>query len=104
MTTPPTKISLKECGLTWDLDLNLFWSKGVTSHSLGCWFPSSRRVIISRAVTTTRAVIGQGAQGGPGCLILSTITGQKALGKIQKQLVPPGVTLGADDPGEFPTD
>lgn len=68
------------------------------------WFPPSRRVVIPRAVTTTRAVIGQGAHVGPGCPVPSIVTGQKVLGEIQKQLVPPGVTLGANDPGEFPTD
>lgn len=104
MIPPPTEISLREGGPTLNFDLNLCLDKGVSSHSLGYWFPSSRTVTISRAVTTTRSVTGQAAQGGPGSPIPSTETGQKALGELQKKLSPLWVTLGAGHPGGFHTD
>lgn len=103
MTTRPTKVSLRVGGLTFNFDQNLCLDKGVGSHSLACWCLSSRSVTVSRAVTTMRAVTGQAAQGGPGSPIPAPVTGQKALGELQK-LVPPWVTLGAGCPGGFHTD
>ena len=85
-----------------NFDLNLCWDKGVLLRCVGCWFPGSRSVTVSRAVTTTKAVAEQGTQGGLGSPIPSTI-GQKALGELQK-ILHSWVAPGAGHPGGFPTD
>lgn len=94
MTIPPTNDSLREGGLTLNSDLNLCWDKGVPSHSVGCWFQCPTSVTISMAIITTSAETGQGAQGGPGCPIPSTVTRGKTLGTSEE----------GGHPGGFPMD